>query len=97
MFSNRIDRVLKSYNMSKDNFVLDEAKLLGSSNFHLWKYIITRVAKREKLWYILSSSSSSSTSEKKPDEDSEVEKHERLMYIMSMSIKSSFLAQLTKF
>lgn len=69
--------------------------------------MITRVAKREKLWYILSGPSSSSTTpptvtsappvDRKLEEESEDEKHERLMYIISMSIKPSLLAQLTEF
>ena len=50
--------------ISKDSIVPDEAKLIGSSNFHLKKYMITQIAKKEKLWSILSGSHA--TSSKKP-------------------------------
>jgi len=89
--------------MSKDSVVSDEAKLAGSSNFHLWKYMITHIAKKEKLWSILSqelastSSTSKSSSETKQPNESDEEKVERLMYIMSMSIKPSLLSQLTEY
>jgi hypothetical protein len=86
--------------MSKDSVVPDEAKLAGSSNFHLWKYMITRIAKKEKLWSILSSPPSTSSDpaegKKEPDETKD-ERVDRLMYIMSMSIKTSLLAQLTEY
>ena len=94
--------------MSKDSIVPDEAKLTGSSNFHLWKYMITQIAKKEKLWSIMSGSHATSskkpadptnleTTDPKTSEESEDERVERLMYIMSMSIKPSLLAQLTEY
>jgi hypothetical protein len=30
-----------------------DAKLESSSNYHLWKYMITRVVNKEGLWFIL--------------------------------------------
>ena len=95
--------------MSKDSTVPDEAKLAGSSNLHLWKYMITRIAKKEKLWSILFGSPATSSkkplesadpktpSDPKESEESEDERFERLMYIMSMSIKPSLLVQLTEY
>jgi len=65
--------------------------------------MITRIAKKEKLWSILSqdpgstSAISKSPLETKQPDESDKEKVERLMYIMSMSIKPSLLSQLTEY
>ena len=86
--------------MSKDTVVPDDVKLVGSSNFHLWKYMITQITKKEKPWSLLTPSPAQSS--KGPvtagdSTESDEEKTERLMYILSMLIKPSLLAQLTEY
>jgi hypothetical protein len=40
--------------MSKDSLALERhAKLEGSSNYHLWKHMITQLVNKEGLWFIL--------------------------------------------
>ncbi len=40
--------------MSKDSLALEgHAKLDGSSNYHLWKHMITQALNKEGLWFIL--------------------------------------------
>jgi len=58
--------------MSKDSVVSNEAKLTMLSNFYFWKYMITRIAKKEKLWSILFDPITT-TSSKKSKESKESE------------------------
>jgi hypothetical protein len=40
--------------MLKDSFTPEgHAKLEGSSNYHLWKHMITQAINKEGLWFIL--------------------------------------------
>lgn len=92
--------------MTKDSIVPDEAKLPGSSNIHLWRYLITCIAKWEKLWILLFESPSAFSSSKEVDKGKKQElieeelddnKIEHMTYIFTMSIKPSFLEEITKY
>jgi len=75
--------------LSKDNLIPEEAKPVGSLNFHLRKYSVyaytnSRIAKKEELWSILSGSSTFKSkkrvSDDSPNDDSEEIRLEHLMY-----------------
>lgn len=72
------------------------------SNFYLWKYTITKIVKKEKLWNLFSSFTIVTLSWNKRDpknsnsEDFE-HKAEQLILILTMSIKSTLLVVLTNY
>lgn len=88
--------------MTKDDIIPEELKLEGKSNFHLWKYVFTRATKREKLFHLLEDASSSGTSGKgnepmegKPDTERDLEDKERLLYMLTASMKKDILVKVT--
>lgn len=87
--------------MSKVILDPNEVKLAGSTNFHLRKYMITRIVKLKKLWDLLSPSLHTSLQNKKDSRDSNIDdsenRAERLMLILTMSIRPSMLAVLTDY
>lgn len=90
--------------MPKDNPVPEEVKLTQSSNFHLWKYLITRMAKWDKLCDIQSNPTVSTfTKGNRPNtkdfdaEKSSEDRLERLMYILIMFIRPSLLSLLINY
>ena len=79
--------------MTKDEFVPEDLKLEGVNNYHLWKFVITRAIKKEKLWHLLEDATSSKG--KKATDPDEEETSERLMYILMLSIRKDVLRKLT--
>ncbi len=81
--------------MLKDSLVLEgHAKLEGSSNYHLWKHMITWVVNKEGLWYNLKADPNKGKGVAPSNLD---EKNESLLYIMAQSIKSRLLKELIDF
>jgi hypothetical protein len=81
--------------MSKDSLALEgQAKLEGSSNYNLWKHMITQALNKEGLWFILKVDPNKGKGVATSNLD---EKNEFLLYIMAQSIKSKLLKELTDF
>jgi hypothetical protein len=80
--------------MSKDSLALVpddvDAKLESSSNYHLWKYMITRVVNKEGLWFILEADPNKGKGAAPSNLD---EKKESLLLIMAQSIKAGLLGE----
>ncbi|KAH9564274.1 hypothetical protein CY35_04G017100 [Sphagnum magellanicum] len=78
--------------MLKDSLALVpddvDAKLESSSNYHLWKYMLTQVANKEGLLFILEADRNKGKGAVPSNLD---EKKESLLYIMTRSIKSGLL------
>jgi hypothetical protein len=78
--------------MLKDSLALVpddvDAKLESSSNYHLWKYMLTQVANKEGLLFILEADRNKGKGAVPSNLD---EKKESLLYIMTQSIKSGLL------
>ena len=67
---------------------------MGSSNFYIWKYLITCIAKKDKLYTILLLLLLHLSKQRKKEADDNETKEdrvERFKYILSVSIKPSLM------
>jgi hypothetical protein len=81
---------------TKDSILLDDLRLIGNANFHIWKYMMTRATKKEKLFRYLEPPASSSKGKTDIDPDEEQNK-EDLLYMMTRSTKPGAISNLTDY